>query len=75
MNTLLFIQNNIGGGQIMILTLFTLGLYIYALVDVLRSDFRGSNTKILWVIVILLAPFLGVLLYLIMGRKDKVRID
>lgn len=71
MKQLLFIQN-IGGAEVMLLLLFTLGLYLYALVDVLRSDFTGANTKLLWAIAILFTPYFGVLLYLFLGKKDKV---
>ena len=48
------------------------GLWIYALVDVLNSEFKGSN-KLIWILVVLLLGILGVLLYLIIGRKQKTK--
>ncbi|MGX5688849.1 PLD nuclease N-terminal domain-containing protein [Arcticibacter tournemirensis] len=46
---------------------------IYCLVDVLRSDFKDRNVKPLWCLVIILAPILGSLIYLLVGRSQKIR--
>ena len=43
-------------------------LWIWALVDCLRREFRGANDKLIWILVILLANWLGALIYLIVGR-------
>ena len=48
-----------------------IGLTIYALVDILKSEFSGNN-KIIWVLVVLLANFFGAILYLFMGRQQKI---
>ena len=63
-----------GGGLIITLAvvLFIFLFPLIALVDVLTSQFQG-NDKLLWVIVILLLPFLGAFLYFIIGRDKKVR--
>jgi len=47
-------------------------MLIIALVDILRSEFEDSANKILWVIVVILLPFLGSLLYFLIGRNQKV---
>lgn len=64
------------GGQEIILFLLVLGLVILlpliALIDALRSRFQGDTVKLIWVIVILLLPFLGALLYFIIGRKQRI---
>jgi hypothetical protein len=39
-------------------------LWVYALVDVLRRDDLNSAAKTLWVIPIVLLPYLGALIYL-----------
>lgn len=46
-------------------------LWFWALIDVLRSDFRDSTTKIVWLIAIIFVPFLGALLYLVIGRRQR----
>ncbi|PZX57919.1 phospholipase D-like protein [Algoriphagus chordae] len=72
--TLSFIQN-MGGGSIIIFLLFGLVygiLWIYCLVDILRSDFKDSNMKIIWIVVILFAQLIGPLVYLAMGKSTKI---
>ncbi|WP_281171891.1 PLD nuclease N-terminal domain-containing protein [Algoriphagus terrigena] len=44
---------------------------IYALVDVIRSEFREPLMKLTWVVLILFFPFFGALIYLFLGKKNK----
>ena len=44
-----------------------LGLWIVALVDCLKSS---NPNKVLWIIVIILLPFLGSILYFLIGRSS-----
>lgn len=53
-----------------LLMLIILGIYIYSLVDILKHEFRGKN-KIVWIIVVLMFPLLGVLLYFLLGKKQQ----
>jgi len=46
-------------------------LIIWALVDILKSEFTGSN-KIIWVLVVIFLPLLGSILYLAIGKKQKI---
>jgi len=46
-------------------------LIIIALMDLFQSPLR-TNTKLLWLIVILIAPVLGSLIYLLWGRNQKL---
>jgi TM2 domain-containing membrane protein YozV len=56
-----------------LLILVTIGLWIYCLIDILKSKFE-QNDKIVWVLVVVLLPILGSLLYLIIGRKKKLKL-
>jgi Phospholipase_D-nuclease N-terminal len=47
-------------------------LWVIALIDILRSDFRG-NDKVVWVLVVVFFPLLGSILYFIIGRSKKIR--
>ena len=47
-------------------------LWLYALADVLRNDFRYPSTKIVWAIVLFLFPPLGTVLYFLVGRDQRV---
>ncbi len=65
------------GTMELILLLFAfipLIISIIALVDILKSDFRGIN-KIIWVMVVFFFPIIGPVLYLIIGRKQKEDIN
>ncbi len=49
-------------------------LPIIALVDIIKSNFLENN-KIVWVLVVLLLPIIGAILYYIVGTKQKVKIE
>ncbi|WP_394353711.1 PLDc N-terminal domain-containing protein [Echinicola salinicaeni] len=38
----------------------------------MQARFTSSDTKIIWIIVIILVPFIGSILYLIIGRNNKI---
>jgi hypothetical protein len=69
--TLSFIQN-IGGGTIFLLfgLIYSI-LWIYCLVDIIRSEFKDPNMKIIWIVIILFAQVIGAIVYLAMGRSTK----
>jgi uncharacterized membrane protein YczE len=65
----------LGGQELLIigiLFVILLGIYIFVLVDILKSEFRGYN-KIIWILLVLFLPALGTILYLLIGRKQKVQ--
>ena len=62
--------------------MFFIGLFFYvipvlivlsALVDVLRNEFDPHQNKLIWVIVIILVPVLGSILYWVIGRNQRVK--
>lgn len=62
----------IGPWQVLII-LFGLLLPIIALIDVLRSNFKGSNDKLIWVLVILFLNVFGSVLYFLIGTRQKIK--
>lgn len=46
-------------------------LPLIALIDILRCQFYG-NDKLLWVIIVLIFPIFGSILYFILGSRNKV---
>lgn len=48
-------------------------LWLVLLIDILKSNFVNSIDKLLWFIVISFIPVLGFILYLSIGRKQKVK--
>jgi hypothetical protein len=61
------------GFQELILLFFVLvipaALWIAAILSLLKSN-QDSTNKLIWAMVILFVPFLGALLYLVVGRKQ-----
>ena len=51
--------------------LFIFLLPLLALISALMNDFPG-NEKILWVLIILFLPFLGSVLYFLIGRDKRI---
>ena len=54
-----------------LLGLALLGFWIWALVDCAKGEFRG-NDKIVWILVIIFASWIGSILYFAVGRAQKV---
>ena len=55
-----------------VLSLLLIVLWAAALWDVVRSQFVNTNDKLVWVLVVLFAPVLGMLFYFLAGRKNKI---
>jgi len=65
---------NIGLQELILLIIISglIALPVFALIDIVRSDFKESNTKIMWVLIVLLLPLLGSIMYFTIGRSQKV---
>ena len=48
-----------------------LALIVIALLDLFKREGMNSNTRLIWVFVIVLVNLIGPLAYLFFGRKDK----
>jgi hypothetical protein len=59
---------------ITVLALASIVLWIIALVDIVRNDFPGSNEKLIWILIVLFAPFIGSILYFAIGRKNRLKV-
>lgn len=62
----------LGGGIIMTLVFILLVILfpLFALISALTGQFPG-NEKVLWVLLIIFLPFLGSLLYFLIGRNQR----
>lgn len=72
---ILFI-GNLGSAEISLLLfvfVIPLVLWIIAIVDLVKRQFKDQTTKIIWALVIIFVPFLGSILYLLIGRKGGVK--
>jgi len=57
-------------GFIILLSLASFVFWIIELVDVARREFRDPNTKLLWLLVVVLAHGLGALIYYFAGKPQ-----
>ena len=48
-----------------------LAFWLSTLFEILTSKFVGHK-KLLWALIVLFAPVIGVILYLILGKNDKI---
>jgi len=65
----------IGPWQLVIILAIGLLLFllpVIALVDIIRSDFNG-NDKIIFTLIVLFLPFLGSIIYFLIGTNRKIR--
>jgi hypothetical protein len=69
---LLFV-GGMGTQEVLVVLSVFLVLPAYALIDILTSQFRDSTNKLIWVVVVILVPLLGSLLYVALGRNQKIK--
>lgn len=64
----------VGPFQILLI-LLVIGVFfllpVIAIVDIVRNEFTGNN-KIVWVLVVLLFPIIGAIIYFIVGGEQKL---
>lgn len=53
----------------MILGVFV--LWVWALIDIITSKFREDLIQVIWLLVVFFLPFIGVILYLLIGKSMK----
>ena len=56
------------------LILLSIGLWIYCLIDILKNKFT-QNDKIIWILAVILIPFIGSFLYLFIGKNEKLKLN
>ncbi|WP_223883345.1 PLDc N-terminal domain-containing protein [Arenibacter lacus] len=52
----------------MVLTVFTVVFWLWALVDIFQSNFKNLTIKRLWFLLIFLLPILGAIIYFLFGK-------
>jgi len=43
-----------------------------ALISILKANFKGSTTKLIWILAITFIPLIGSILYLAIGRNQRI---
>ncbi|HCX22169.1 MAG: hypothetical protein CMB80_18865 [Flammeovirgaceae bacterium] len=55
-----------------LIALFLFAVWIWTLVDIIQGEFKDNNEKLLWIILVILLPFIGTILYFAIGSKNRV---
>lgn len=50
-------------------------LWLWALLDIITSKFQETIIQIVWLLAVFFLPFVGVILYLLIGKSMKVSSD
>jgi len=60
-------------GLMMLINLLGIALWIWMIIDVAKRDFEKENDKMLWILVVVLAGWIGALIYYftIKRKEDK----
>lgn len=62
------------GAGLIIWTLFSFASLL-ALISIIRSDFTSRNAKIAWLLVVVFIPIVGTILYVVYGKKSRIKIS
>lgn len=70
-----------GGGILMLLCscfmiligIALLGFWIWMLIDCAQRTFPGENDKLIWILVVVLAGWIGAIIYYFVGRKKGTK--
>ena len=65
----------LGPAEILVVLIVVVGppLWIWMLIDCLKYESSDGNTKMVWVLVIVLAGGVGALIYLLMRRQKRIQ--
>jgi hypothetical protein len=47
-------------------------VYAYTIYDVVTSRFANRNDRLIWIVIVLLLPFLGTILWFAVGRTKRL---
>jgi len=57
--------------MMMLVIIACLVAWIWAIVDIISHEFHGNN-KILWIVLVILLPLVGTILYFLMGKDQQI---
>ncbi|WP_082632221.1 PLDc N-terminal domain-containing protein [Algoriphagus resistens] len=49
-----------------------LAIYAFTIYDVITSDFANQNDKLIWIIIVVLVPLVGAVLWFLVGRGKRI---
>ena len=58
-------------GFFLIIAAAIFAVWIGIIVDIIRSNFKDSNSKLIWLVMVIFLPFIGSILYFAIGQDQK----
>ncbi len=58
---------------VMLIWAIPLILWIWAIIDIIKSDFKDQTMKIVWLLVVIFLSLLGMILYFAIGRGMRIK--
>jgi len=58
-----------------VLMICLLVLFLISAIDILKNRFESDIDKLIWIMVVILVPMIGPILYLVIGRNQKLKLD
>jgi hypothetical protein len=55
-----------------LISLFALVFWVWCIIDIVKGEFKSDTDKIVWLLLVILLPFIGSVLYVTLGRRQKV---
>ena len=52
--------------------IIALAIYAYTIYDVVISNFANDTDKLIWILIVILVPFLGTILWFLVGRGKRI---
>lgn len=49
-----------------------LAIYAFTIYDVITSNFANQNDKLIWIIIVVLLPLVGAILWFLIGRGKRI---
>ncbi|SFO06665.1 Phospholipase_D-nuclease N-terminal [Algoriphagus ornithinivorans] len=49
-----------------------LAIYAYTIYDVVISNFANDTDKLIWILIVILVPLLGTVLWFLIGRGKRI---
>jgi len=47
-------------------------IYVFTIFDVVSSKFANPNDKLIWVVIVVLVPLIGAVLWFVIGRGKRI---
>ena len=47
-------------------------IWVLALIEIVRSEFQDKNERLIWLLLVILLPLIGTILYFAIGRKQRM---